>query len=76
MTTYLLHVTSPSGVHQTLTFPDPCTRALVVITLSAQPVTVRVEDREAVVEVALVPIAESCGPVVDVALVPTRGGRS
>lgn len=38
---FLLYVTHDSGVVQLLTFPSAFDRSLVIITLAAQPVTLR-----------------------------------
>ena len=67
MTRYLLHLTSPAGVSQTLLCPTACLRALVVLTLSAQPVELHLDDLGPVVDVQLVPFRDgaSCGPVED-----------
>jgi hypothetical protein len=43
--TYLLHVTYLSGERWTGTFPSAFARALVMVTLSAQPVDLVPEDR-------------------------------
>lgn len=37
--TFFLYITFPTGVVQLLTFPSAFDRALVLITLSGQPVT-------------------------------------
>lgn len=42
---FLLHVIYPSGSQRTLVFPSAFTRALVMITLSAQPLALQTEDR-------------------------------
>jgi hypothetical protein len=41
---YLLHVTYASGRSRTLTFPDVFSRSLVIVTMAAQPVELRLED--------------------------------
>lgn len=38
---YVLYVTHPTGVVQLLTFPTSFDRGLMMITLAAQPVTLR-----------------------------------
>jgi len=43
---HLLHIRHASGYIQTVTFPSAFARALVMITLRCQPVTLRVEDGE------------------------------
>jgi len=74
---YILHIQYPStGYVQTLTFPDAFSRALHMILLATQPVTLRVQDPVTpCVEVALVPATGAVGPVVDVMLVPKVGAR-
>jgi hypothetical protein len=42
---YLLHCTDASGFSQTLTFTSAFARGLALISLAAQPVTLRLEDR-------------------------------
>jgi hypothetical protein len=42
---FLLHVTFPSGTLQTRAFASPLLRALWMISLVSQDVTVRCEDR-------------------------------
>ena len=42
---YLLHVTYTNGTQWTGAFPSAFARALVMVTLSAQPVELRAEDR-------------------------------
>lgn len=41
---YLLYITHASGYVQVLTFPDTFSRALHMILLAAQPVTLRIGD--------------------------------
>jgi hypothetical protein len=43
--TFLLHIHHPSGTVQTVPFASAFQRALVMISLAAQPVILRLEDR-------------------------------
>jgi hypothetical protein len=45
MTTFLLHLTHPSGTVQTVPCATRFLRALWIISLAGQPVVVRIEDR-------------------------------
>jgi hypothetical protein len=50
--TYLLHLRYPNGTTKTLTFASAQARGLFLITLSAQPIAFRTEDRAAVPSLA------------------------
>jgi len=41
---YLLHITYPTGKVETCVFATPFARALELVLLSSQPVTLRLED--------------------------------
>jgi hypothetical protein len=42
---FLLHLTYTNGVQDTMTFTSAFARGLALISLAAQPVTLRLEDR-------------------------------